>query len=66
MKEYKIEVLCSPDYQQRTTPYFLCILQWDGNQWSNSGKCGWASTIGKAWDQAYGCYNFMKETEACI
>lgn len=55
---YKIEVICEPQDGE----YFWCILGYNGNDWYNSGICGWELTLNKALETAYKKYQFFTDT----
>lgn len=52
---YQIEILCEPENGE----YFWCILANSGNNWYNSGMCGWDKTIDRAAQTACEKYKFF-------
>lgn len=51
----KLEIFLNPHYEDnKYKPYFYCIMEYgeESKNWSNTGKCGWAETIDKAFEEA--------------
>ena len=55
---YVIEVHPREDEEMKQvgTPFFWCILKWENTAWCNH-RCGWESSIEKAFTTAHKKYN---------